>query len=195
MCRPRCSASRPVWTRRRVPSFCAENCGKSAVAVHQQGRLPPLRGARLIPMVLTVHADIEIPLLPYTRWSMSLLLWMCSSPCFWQPLLRFLVFACGVQDYGFSGSYQECRIHLSLVRQWIRVRRQSTKPFGNLWTLVFLRNAWFDSGFMLMRQTIEALVWHVQGWFSLSVDISVVVQRPWSCSVPWKFSSCSTLTR
>ena len=34
---------------------------------------------------------------------------------------------------------------------------------------------------MLMRQTIEALVWHVQGWFSLSVDISVVVQR----QIPW----------
>ena len=39
------SASWPVWTRRTV-MCCAENCGKSAVAVHQQGRLPPLRGAQ-----------------------------------------------------------------------------------------------------------------------------------------------------
>ena len=39
------SASCPVWTRRTVTSCRAENCRKSAVAVHQQGRLPPLRGA------------------------------------------------------------------------------------------------------------------------------------------------------
>ena len=32
------SASWLVWTRRRVTSCRAENCGKSAVAVHQQGR-------------------------------------------------------------------------------------------------------------------------------------------------------------
>ena len=32
------SASCPVWTRRRVMSCRAENCEKSAVAVHQQGR-------------------------------------------------------------------------------------------------------------------------------------------------------------
>ena len=33
------SASWPVWTRRTVTSCRAENCGKSAVGVHQQGRL------------------------------------------------------------------------------------------------------------------------------------------------------------
>ena len=35
---------------------------------------------RLIPMVWLFTQTIEIPLLPYTRWSMSLLLWSCRSP-------------------------------------------------------------------------------------------------------------------
>ena len=30
------------------------------------------------------------------------------------------------------------------------------EEFHTFWTLVFQRNAWFDSGFMLMRQTMEA---------------------------------------
>ena len=42
---------------------------------------------------------IEILLLPYTRWSMFLLLWSCRLPRFWLPLVRYLVFACGVQDF------------------------------------------------------------------------------------------------
>ena len=85
-------------------------------------------------------------------------------------------------DYFWNGF----RMQRSLVGQWIHVWRQSTRPFGrfsHVWTLVFQRNAWFDSGFMLMRQTMEAPVWkqlwqwHVQDWFALFVDISVVVQR------------------
>ena len=51
------SASWPVWTRRTVTSCRAENCGKSAVAVHPQGRLPPLRGDEADSHGLTVHAD------------------------------------------------------------------------------------------------------------------------------------------
>ena len=51
------SASWPVWTRRTVSSCRAENCGKSAVAVHQQGRLLPLCGAEADSHGLTVHAD------------------------------------------------------------------------------------------------------------------------------------------
>ena len=53
------------------------------------------------------------------------------------------------------------------------------------WTLVFQRNAWFDSGIMLVRQTTEFLVWkwpfrrrhwqwHVQGWFACFVAHHVV---------------------
>ena len=103
-----------------------------------------------------VAVDVQVPLfLAATSTLFGVRLWSTGFWIFWE----------------FPGMF---RIQLSLVRQWIRVWCQSTKPFGNLWTLVFLRNAWFDSGFMLRRQTIEA---HVQGWFSLSIDISVVVQR------------------
>ena len=80
--------------QRRVPSFRAENCGKSAVAVHQQGRLPSL-GA---------EADSHgvIPLLPYTRWSMSLLRWS-GRFLFLAATCTYLLFACGVQDLDFLG--------------------------------------------------------------------------------------------
>ena len=45
------SASWPVWTRRTVTSCRAENCGKSAVGVHQQGRLHSCRFAEVDPLV------------------------------------------------------------------------------------------------------------------------------------------------
>ena len=37
-------------------------------------------------------------------------------------------------------------------RQFMRL----LEVFHTCWTPVFLRNAWFDCGFMLMRQTTEA---------------------------------------
>ena len=48
---PRCSASRPVWTRRNITCCCAENCGlpQSQFLV---GRRFPVAVQRLISMVL-----------------------------------------------------------------------------------------------------------------------------------------------
>ena len=43
--------------QRRVKSCRAENCRKSEVAVQQQGRLPPFRGAEADSHGLTVQAD------------------------------------------------------------------------------------------------------------------------------------------
>ena len=45
------SASWPVWTRWTVVLCRAENCGKSAVGVHQQGRLHSCRFAEVDPLV------------------------------------------------------------------------------------------------------------------------------------------------
>ena len=50
----------------------AENCGFSAVAAHFQGRRLPCRTAEAHPHDQAVQQTIVIPLLPYTRWSMSL---------------------------------------------------------------------------------------------------------------------------
>ena len=50
----------------------AENCGSSTVAVHSQGRRLPCRAAEAHPHDQAVQQTIVIPLLPYTRWSMSL---------------------------------------------------------------------------------------------------------------------------
>ena len=65
------------------------------------------------------------------------------------------------------------------------------EEFHTSWTLVFQRYAWFDSGFMLMRQIMEALVWkrhwqwYVQGWSSARVQTWRRQRSSHSCSSWW----------
>ena len=57
-------------------------------------------------------------------------------------------------------------------------RRQSMRlleEFHTFWNLVFQRNACFDSGFLLMRQTTEALVWK---WPFSPSTLAVACARP-----------------
>ena len=71
--------------------------------------------------VVDVHVAVDVQVLLFLAATSSLFgvrLWSTGLWIFWE----------------FPGMF---RIQLSLVRQWIRVCRQSTKPFGNLWTLVF----------------------------------------------------------
>ena len=63
------SRSHARCVQRQVPWL------RSAVAVHRQGRLHPCRGAEFDPHGFSVLQTIEIPLLPCTWWSMSLLRW------------------------------------------------------------------------------------------------------------------------
>ena len=51
---------------------------RSAVAAHQEGRLLPCRGAEFDPHGFSEQQSTEIPLLPYTWWSTSLLRWSCE---------------------------------------------------------------------------------------------------------------------
>ena len=62
----RCVQRQMPWLRGAV------NCGFSAVAAHVQGRRLPCRTAKAHPHDQAVQQTIVIPLLPYTRWSMSL---------------------------------------------------------------------------------------------------------------------------
>ena len=57
--------------QRQVP------CLRSAVAAHQQSRLHPCRGAEFDPRGFSVRENRD-SLLPYTRWSTSLLHWSCD---------------------------------------------------------------------------------------------------------------------
>ena len=55
----------------QVVARCVQGQVPSKTAVHQQGHLP-FRGAEANPHDQAVQQTIEIPLLPYTRWLMSL---------------------------------------------------------------------------------------------------------------------------
>ena len=79
------------------------------------------------------------------------------APRTWQSLVRCWMLLMSARKCG-------SRIQFLLARQWIQVWRQFSELLKKLthstcrWTLVFQRNAWFDSGFMLMRLTTEALL-------------------------------------
>ena len=84
---------------------------------------------------------------------------MCVAGFPGDDFSRCVPFCC---RYGSEGQF-------SATKFWILLGDYFWKMFR------ILRNAWFDSGFMLMRQTTEALVrrsrrrhwqWHVQGWFA-----------------------------
>ena len=62
----------------------------SAVAAHPQGRLHPCRGAEFDPHGFAIQQTKEIPLLPYTWWSMSLLCKWCAEETVVLPRLQLL---------------------------------------------------------------------------------------------------------
>ena len=119
----------------------------------------PFVAQMLIPMVLAtmenpqlcVDRAVDAPVMQVVQFRSSSI-----APCIWQSLVRCSVFAVGVQVMEFSGRFLQDvfrMLHSLLVRHGVHLSRQSSRPFGRIshvWTLVFLRYAWFDSGFMLM---------------------------------------------
>ena len=65
----------------QVVARCVQRQVPSTVAVHQHGRHLPFRGAEAYPHDQAVQQTIEIPLLPYTRWLMSLFIGRADFPC------------------------------------------------------------------------------------------------------------------
>ena len=65
----------------QVVACCVQRQVPSTTAVHEQGRHLPFRGADSYPHDQAVQQTIEIPLLPYTRWLMSLFTGRADFPC------------------------------------------------------------------------------------------------------------------
>ena len=63
-----------------LPVVCNDRL-PSTTAVHQQGRHLPFRGAEAYPHDQAVQQTTEIPLLPYTRWLISLFTGRADFPC------------------------------------------------------------------------------------------------------------------
>ena len=87
---------------------------------------------------------------------------MFCGPLYLTVTCTVFVFAFGVPDYGFSGQMTPGMgsVFNTLWFDSGYSRRQSMRlleEFHTCWTLVFQRNAWFDCGFMLMRQTMEVV--------------------------------------
>ena len=73
---------------------CVQRQVPSTAAVHQQGRLLPFRGAEAYPHDQAVQGTIEIPLLPYSRWLLSLFTGRADFPSWCRggfPWSRLLV--------------------------------------------------------------------------------------------------------
>ena len=94
----------------------------------------PVVVQRLFPVVLeTVEVPqlldmvIDAPVVQFVQFRGFFL-----APCIWESLARCSVFACGVKDYGpfWETTSRMLRIQLSLVRQWVPVRRQFMMLFG-----------------------------------------------------------------
>ena len=80
----------------------------------------------------------------------------------WSCRWRFFSAKCFLQyasDADASASIVGMDQKDSSLRYCFRILLKKLTLSTCRWTLVFQRNAWFDSGFMLMRQTTEFLVW------------------------------------
>ena len=145
---------------------------------------------------------IEIPLLPYTRWSMSLLLRMCRCPCFWQPLVR-----CIASEYLIwifwemtSGIISICSALRSTVDTCVASVYEvmasftffyvnvNSDPEGTSWLSLSTETGLHSVNCAADREDLTGTVLGL-------VDSPVDVQRqvPWlrQYRISWRFRSCS----
>ena len=151
-----------VCNNRCFGSRSAENCG-FAVAFHH-GRRHHLRGTD------AVHGLCDHGVSPVACgqggrcpfYAGRAVRTSSIAPCIWQSLVRCSVFAFGVQVSGLFWVITSGKVPV-FSAYWFNTGYMSTSVHGGFWnihTLVFQRNAWFDSGFLLMRQIMEPFTVH-----------------------------------